>query len=95
MAVTLAKWTTKATTLSATPGVCTRFDLPQWTKKVRLNCSVAAKYTFAGTDNVAIGSDVISVPTTAMPHTLEVAGQPSIYIATGGVSSSVELLAMD
>lgn len=95
MAVTLTKWTPTATTLSATPGNCTRFDLPQWTKKVRMNCSVAAKYTFAGTDGAAIGTNVISVPTTAMPHTLEVAGQPSIYVATGGVSSSVELLAMD
>lgn len=95
MAVTLAKWTAKATTLSATPGNCTRFDLPDHTKRVRLNCAVAAKYTFSGTDGSAIGSDVISVPTTAMPHTFEVSGQPSIYVATGGISSSVELLAMD
>lgn len=95
MAVTLAKWTPKATTLSSTPGNCTRFDLPQWAKRVRLNCSVAAKYTFAGTDGAAIGADVISVPTTAMPHTFDLAGQPSIYVATGGVSSVVELLAMD
>ncbi len=95
MAVTLAKWTPTATTLSATPGNCTRFDLPERTKRVRMNCAVAAKYTFAGTDGSAIGSNVISVPTTAMPHTFEIAGQPSIYVATGGVSSSVELLAMD
>ncbi len=95
MAVTLAHWTPTATTLSATPGNCTRFDLPAWTKQVRLGCTVAAKYTFAGTDGAAIGTNVISVPTSAMPHTFAIDGQPSIYVATSSVSSSVELLAMD
>ena len=94
MAVTLAAWTPTATTLSITPGVCTRFDFPDATKRVRVSCSVAAEYTFAGTDGTAIGANVISVPTGGMPHTLEVSGQPSLYVATGGVSSVVKLLAM-
>lgn len=95
MAVTLANWTPTATTLSATPGNCTQFDLPERTRRVRLSSTVAAKYTFAGTDGAAIGANVISVPTGAMPHTFDVAGQPSIYVATSGVSSVVEILAMD
>ena len=94
MAVTLAAWTPTATTLSITPGVCTRFDFPDATKRVRVSCSVAAEYTFAGTDGTAIGANVISVPTGGMPHTLEVSGQSSLYVATGGVSSVVKLLAM-
>lgn len=95
MAATLTAWTPTATTLSVTPGTCTRHDLPSGAKKVRINSSSALKYTFAGTDNTAIGSNVISVPTTAMPHTLEIAGQPSVFIASTGVSAVVEALAMD
>lgn len=94
MAVTLAAWTPTATTLSVTPGTCTRCDLPDATKRIRISCSVAVDYTFAGTDGAAIGANVIGIPTGGMPHTLEVSGQPSLYVATGGVSSVVKLLAM-
>jgi hypothetical protein len=95
MAASLSAWVVSATTLGATPGTATRFDLPAVVKRVRLSCASACQYSFAGTDGVALGVNAISVPTSAMPHTIEIAGQPSIYISSTGVSSSVQLLAMD
>lgn len=95
MAVTLAAWTTHATTLSSSPGTCTRFDLPERAVKVRISCTAVTRYSFAGTDGAAIGSNVISIPTSGMPHTLDVGGRAAIFIASATHNAVVELLAMD
>jgi carotenoid cleavage dioxygenase-like enzyme len=93
-AVTLSAWSAKATTLSASNGTAQQFILPARTQRLKISSTAAIQYSFSGTDGAAIGSDVISLPTSAMPHTMDLGGRDVIYIASSTNSAVVQLMAM-
>lgn len=98
----LGEW--QRVTLSATPGVLTRIDIPRGARRVWVQwVSSAGKLTHTGTDGAAIGSHFGTFPADSwVDARFECAGAYgrdvgsdgcSVYVASAGVSTVVELYA--